>query len=366
MEEQQIRYVQAPGQFPILPIAVAGAIGIGALAAWKLGMLDGLLGDGGYVPPGYQPPVTPPGTPSCPAGYTYNPATQMCDPITVPPPVSGDADNIAYCATLGMTYDPATHSCVRPGGGGGVAPPAANTWSQSGHVVDFRYYNIAGAKVAFTNRATNVEYSTVSDSNGEWSFTNMPLGIYDLVWSAEGYGEMGDYYKDRNQAIQYEPQNLRLSEALPLLQLETLFLTKANATYKSRLGISAADDLGYSVYKWDLRTLLRELGYDAPDDVKIKVGAITGTITVGHGWWGYKNHKISYRLIGDDVVLSKGDPGESNCDKLESVAAPGKSDMSEIQLDTGRLDRLTVPAAAEEIQGAICDCRLTILCEWKE
>ena len=65
-----------------------------------------------------------------------------------------------------------------------------NTGSLSGVVIDPQKATVLSADVRLTNRETNKEYNTTSDSNGEFRFTLLPRGDYHLEISKAGFRKL--------------------------------------------------------------------------------------------------------------------------------------------------------------------------------
>ncbi len=59
-----------------------------------------------------------------------------------------------------------------------------------GTITDATAAAIPGAQVKITNRATNIQTLTMSNSSGEYRFNNIPVGSYDLSVTATGFGAM--------------------------------------------------------------------------------------------------------------------------------------------------------------------------------
>jgi hypothetical protein len=57
-----------------------------------------------------------------------------------------------------------------------------------GTVVDKSGALIPNATVEAINQATNVKSSTVANGSGEYRFSNLPVGVYDITSSAQGFG----------------------------------------------------------------------------------------------------------------------------------------------------------------------------------
>ena len=56
-----------------------------------------------------------------------------------------------------------------------------------GTIVDASGSAIAGARVAATNKDTNVRYGTVSNSEGDYRLNNIPVGAYEVTAAATGF-----------------------------------------------------------------------------------------------------------------------------------------------------------------------------------
>ena len=59
-----------------------------------------------------------------------------------------------------------------------------------GTITDATAAAIPGAQVKITNRATNIQTLTTSNASGEYRFNNIPVGSYDLLVAATGFGAM--------------------------------------------------------------------------------------------------------------------------------------------------------------------------------
>ncbi|HEX7286863.1 MAG TPA: carboxypeptidase regulatory-like domain-containing protein [Candidatus Angelobacter sp.] len=68
-----------------------------------------------------------------------------------------------------------------------TAFPQATTGDISGIVVDKTNSVIAGAKVVATHVDTNKTFTATTNSNGEFRFTNLPVGSYTLTATAKGF-----------------------------------------------------------------------------------------------------------------------------------------------------------------------------------
>src|SRR5258706_2066077 len=59
-----------------------------------------------------------------------------------------------------------------------------------GTITDASGPTVPDAQVKITNRATNIQTSTMSNATGEYRFNNIPVGTYDLSVTATGFGTM--------------------------------------------------------------------------------------------------------------------------------------------------------------------------------
>jgi len=64
---------------------------------------------------------------------------------------------------------------------------AAGHVSLKGIVTDFQGGVLPGVKIIATNTATNVQYDTLSDSNGRFFFQELPAGFYDIKVGMAGF-----------------------------------------------------------------------------------------------------------------------------------------------------------------------------------
>src|SRR5215510_2608007 len=60
----------------------------------------------------------------------------------------------------------------------------------NGTVMDPSNAVVPGAQVKATNSATGLEYSTVTSSDGQFAFQDLPLGDYKISVSATGFPQV--------------------------------------------------------------------------------------------------------------------------------------------------------------------------------
>jgi len=59
--------------------------------------------------------------------------------------------------------------------------------SLSGVVTDPSHAAISGARVTANNKSTNFEQEVTTDTNGSYSFLNLPIGTYTVVVEQAGF-----------------------------------------------------------------------------------------------------------------------------------------------------------------------------------
>ena len=101
----------------------------------------------------------------------------------------------------------------------------------NGTVTDPSSAIIPGAQVKATNNATGIEYSTVSSSDGQFSFQDLPLGDYKIVVTASGFPA----YTVSNVevtagTIRTVPVTLRLSQQTTTVEVSAAALTLDTTT----------------------------------------------------------------------------------------------------------------------------------------
>jgi hypothetical protein len=57
-----------------------------------------------------------------------------------------------------------------------------------GTITDASGGSIPDAQITINNLATNIQTSTMSGANGEYRFSNVPVGVYDLSVMAKALG----------------------------------------------------------------------------------------------------------------------------------------------------------------------------------
>ena len=70
-----------------------------------------------------------------------------------------------------------------------------------GTVTDTSGAAISGANLALTDEATNVTRSTVSGSNGEYIFLEIPVGTYESTVTQQGFKR----YERKGRSYRFEP-----------------------------------------------------------------------------------------------------------------------------------------------------------------